>query len=139
VTKKIPTHKRTQSYTAKPNVEIEQPKPSHFSKAVVQPAQEKILHCLKDSLKLFEKIQNNFEMNAIDNKTRENEIKEILKDIKVADYPHISDFEKKLITEQIAESSTQRVKNYENLFNIINTSLKDLKVFLVDYFNKGKP
>jgi hypothetical protein len=75
-------------------------------------------------------------MSAIDNKNRENEIKNILKNIKVVDYPYISDFEKKLIADQIVESSTQRIKNYENLFNIINTSLRDLKTFFIDFFKK---
>jgi hypothetical protein len=93
--------------------------------------------CLKDSIKLIEKIQTNFEHSAIDNRNRENEIKDILKNIKVAEYPYISDFEKKLITEQIIDSSTDRVKNYEKLFNIINTSLRDMRVFIVDYFEKG--
>jgi hypothetical protein len=99
--------------------------------------EEKIVHCLKDSLKLFEKIQENFEKSAHDNKNREMEIKNILKTIKVVEYPCISDFEKRLIGNQIAESSQQRIQNYENLFNIINTSIRDLSKFFIENFNKS--
>ena len=100
--------------------------------------EEKVINCLKDSMKLFEKIQNDFENTAVDSKNRENEIKNILKTIVINDYPYISDFEKRLITDQIVDSSELRIKNYENLFSIINTSIRDLRKFFIGYFNKGK-
>jgi hypothetical protein len=149
VAPKKATHKRAQSHVLtikrdpvkKPIIKSttsDKPKTVAPQNSTSQVDREKFLHCLKDSMKLFEKIQHNFTQNAIDGSNRENEIKTILKDIKINEYPYISDFEKKLISDQIVESSQQRIKNYENLFSIINTSLKDLKGFFIDYFNKGK-
>lgn len=40
---------------------------------------------------------------------------------------NISDTEKKLVSQNIAENSDGRIKNYSNLFNIINITLEDIK------------
>jgi hypothetical protein len=128
---KKPTHKRTQSHI---------PKVTNLqSKLFDQPSAAdgtKVLQSIKDSMKIFEKIQLTFEQSTVAHNIFE--IKTILKDIKVNEYPYISDFEKKMISEQIAESSTQRIKTYQNLLNIINISIKDLKGYFIDYYNKGK-
>jgi hypothetical protein len=99
---------------------------------------EKVINCLKDSMKIFEKIQKDFEHTAIDSRIKEIEIKNILKTILITDYSYISDFEKRLITDQIIESSEHRIKNYKNLFTIINTSIKDLRKYFIGYFYHGK-
>jgi hypothetical protein len=92
---------------------------------------------LRESLKIFEKIQKNFEMSALTNKKREIEIKNILRNIIIDDYPFISDFEKRIITDQIVESSEQRIKNYQNLFKIINTTLRDIKDCFLNFYIIG--
>lgn len=38
----------------------------------------------------------------------------------------VSDYEKQIINNQIIDTSQQRMKNYSNLFNLINTSIKEL-------------
>ena len=92
---------------------------------------------LKESLKIFEKIQKNFELSDLANKKREVEIKNILRNIIIDDYPYISDFEKRIISDQIVESSEQRIKNYQNLFKIINTTLIDIKDCFLNYCTIG--
>jgi hypothetical protein len=136
---KMPTHKRTMSQSTqakKPATIVNTVNTQSYVNINIS-NEEKVINCLKDSLKLFERIQKDFEQSAVDNRDKENDIKNILKTIVITDYPYISDFEKRLITDQIAESSDQRVKNYENLFSIINTSIRDLRKFFIGYF-KGK-
>jgi hypothetical protein len=87
--------------------------------------EELIFERLKESLEVFEKIiKNNFEITN----TRESEIKTILKNIKVTEYIKISDFEKRIISNDIIVSSEQRVKNYNNIFSIINSALNDIRI-----------
>lgn len=101
--------------------------------------EDPVFLCLKESLKIMERIQKDFEMSAVNN-NRENEMKSFIVNISkesVMEYTHISEFEKRMINNQIIEASEQRLKNYSNLFNIINASLSDIKECLITY-HKGK-
>ncbi len=122
--RKVQLHKRTQSQHI---TKITKP---HIDKDEINNAA--IFERLKESLKIFEKIQKNFELTSNTNNLRETEIKNIIRNISIDDYPFISDFEKRMINDQIVESSDQRIQNYKNLFNIINTALKDLRECFVN-------
>lgn len=54
-------------------------------------------------------------------------VKLLMKKISYFQILNISEYEKTLIRNQIEENSNSRIKNYSNLFNIINVTLEDIK------------
>lgn len=93
---------------------------------------------LKDSLKIMEKIQLEFENSArMNNVDRNMKSFVVNMDHEAANnYCYVSDYEKQIINNTIVETSENRLNNYSKLFNIINTSLKDIKDTLLEYKDK---
>ena len=92
---------------------------------------------LKGSLKIMEKIQRDFESCARNNNMDRNFSSFVFPHGSDSSLQHyVSEYEKQMINTQIEETSDQRIKNYNNLFNIINTSLKDIKDSLLNYSDK---
>lgn len=104
--------------------------------------EDPVFKCLKESLKIMEKIQKDFETSSINkniiedtNKAITEKDKKLLKikqDLNITSRPvfpylAVSEYEKNIINDQIAHSSDHRMKNYSNMFNIINVSLSEVK------------
>jgi hypothetical protein len=97
--------------------------------------EDNVSACLRESLKIMEKIQREFE-NCARNNNMERNMKSFAINLDhnyIYSYSHVSEYEKQIISNQIVETSENRIKNYANLFSIINTSLKDIKDYLIQY------
>lgn len=111
---------------------------STFPTSAQEQKEDVISASLKDSLKIMEKIQREFEnsakMNNID-RNMNSFVVNINPDA-AYNYSYVSDYEKQIINNNIIETSENRLSNYSKLFNIINTSLKDIKETLLEYKEK---
>jgi hypothetical protein len=116
---------------------------SFLPKPLLEPQNnsDPVFSCLKQSLKIMEKIQKDFEISAINNNKQSNMNDFISKmtfdQLLLSNYSGLSNRDKASISGQISQCSDQRIKNYSNLFSVINSSLEDIKECLIQY-NKGK-
>jgi hypothetical protein len=105
----------------------------------------------------MEKLQKDFETSAQNNNNHINALKNNIIDNKIKkntkefiksqeeilyesyNYRYMSEIEKRIIRDQIILYSEQRIKNYSNLFSIINSAIIDIKECLVILnTNKGR-
>jgi len=91
--------------------------------------QDPVQRCLQDSLKIIERLKLNFEKSSENNKASLKNllITSISLSNKNEEIYTLTNVEKELIHNHIITSSDQRLKNYSNLFDIINTSLLEMK------------
>lgn len=81
---------------------------------------------LGKALAIMDRIQQNFTQPDVNNSSFTDLLLVTLDVQTASEMTAISDFEKKLISDQIIESSQQRLRNYSNLFNIINMAVNNI-------------
>lgn len=103
-------------------------------------SEDPVAICLKQSLQIIDKIRTNFEKSTNDNNIPINFAKIIASScFDITNYIQLTDLEKHEINSEIVECSEERIKNYSNLFSVINESIVDIKDFLIDIEkNKNK-
>lgn len=110
--------------------------------------EDNVISCLTNSVKILEKIQKEFQTSAVNNNIDINNMVKSPncsifstdtsnKTTLVNPSAYVTDTEKRLISQQISDTSDYRIKNYSNIFNIINVTISDIKTSLQEVIQEN--
>jgi hypothetical protein len=104
--------------------------------------EDPVTSCFQESLKILNKITQEFEISAKNNLNSflyDQQFNKVINGIQLDDKSNfLSENEKVMINKEIIETSEKRLKNYSAVFGLLNSSLADIKDCFVNLNNKNE-